>query len=92
MRLDRVFLVFAVVVGVAVGVVIVLVPQSRNIGLAPYFWVLIAFALFEGVAVYRRGSGMGPPSSMPTRLIGFALALGLMVLIPWAGGVELKLY
>ena len=48
MRLDRVFLVFAVVVGVAVGVVIVLVPQSRNIGLAPYFWVLIAFALFEG--------------------------------------------
>jgi len=54
--------------------------------------VLIAFALFEGVAVYRRGSGMGPPISMPTRLIGFALALGLMVLIPWAGGVELKLY
>jgi hypothetical protein len=92
MRLDRVFLVFAVVVGVAVGVVIVLVPQSRSIGLAPYFWVLIAFALFEGVAVYRRGSGMGSPISMPTRLIGFALALGLMVLIPWAGGVELKLY
>jgi hypothetical protein len=92
MRLDRIFLVFAVLVGVAVGGVIVLVPQSRSIGLAPYFWVLIAFALFEGIAIYRRGGGMSPPISMPTRLIGFALALGLMVLIPWAAGAELKLF
>ena len=92
MKLDRFFIAFAVLVGVAVGGVIVLVPQSRTIGLAPYFWILIAFALFEGVAVYRRGSGMGPPISMPARLIGFVIALALMLLIPWAAGVELKLF
>ena len=44
---------------IAVGGVIVLVPQSRTIGLAPYFWVLIAFALFEGVAYFRRGGAAG---------------------------------
>jgi hypothetical protein len=92
MRYDRVFLVFAVLVGVLSGGVILLVPQSRSIGLAPYFWVLIAFALFEGYLLYHRGRGIGPPISMPTRLIGFALALGLMVLIPWVGGAELKLF
>jgi hypothetical protein len=52
---DRIFLAFALVVGIAVGGVIVLVPQSRAIGLAPYFWVLIAFALFEGAIYARRG-------------------------------------
>ena len=92
MTIDRIFIVFAVVVGLAVGNVIVLVPQSRSIGLAPYFWVLIAIALFEGVAVYLRGSGMAPPITMPTRLTGFAIALALMVIIPWMMGVELKMF
>jgi hypothetical protein len=88
MNLDRVFLVFALLVGVAVGGIIVLVPKSLEIGLAPYFWVLIAFALFEGVA---HALGKRPPIAMRTRLIGFALALALMFLIPMAAGIQVKL-
>jgi hypothetical protein len=90
MNLDRLFLVFALLVGVAVGGIIVLVPKSLEIGLAPYFWVLIAFALFEGVA-FARGGGKGPPIAMRTRLIGFGLALALMFLIPMAAGIQVKL-
>jgi hypothetical protein len=90
--INRIFIVFAIVVGVATGAVIVLVPQSRTIGLAPYFWVLIAFALFEGIVHWRRGRAAGPPITMPARLIGFAIALALMVLIPRAAGIELKIF
>ncbi len=92
MSIDRIFIVFAVIVGIAVGGVIVLMPQSRTIALAPYFWVLIAFALFEGIVHWRRGAGSGPPVTMPTRIIGFAIALALMVLIPFAAGIDMKIF
>ena len=89
--IDRIFLVFSAVVGGAIGVALVMVPQARALSLPPYFWVLIAFALFEAAAVYLRGQGVAPPIAMATRLIGFAIALALMVLIPLAAGVPLKL-
>jgi hypothetical protein len=91
-NINRIFFVFAFLIGIAAGGIIVLVPQSRTIGLPPYFWVLIAFALFEGVAHFRRGAAAGPPISMPTRLIGFAVALALMVFIPMAAGIEMKMF
>ena len=62
MSTDRIFIAFALVVGIAVGGVIVLVPQSRAIGLAPYFWVLIAFALFEGQSMHDAAARRGPRS------------------------------
>ena len=92
MSTDRIFIAFALVVGIAVGGVIVLVPHSRAIGLAPYFWVLIAFALFEGAIYARRGRAAGPPISMQTRIIGFAIALALMFFIPLAAGIEVKMF
>ncbi len=91
MSIDRIFLVFAFIVGVAVGGVIVLVPQSRDLSLAPYFWVLIAFALFEGMSHLRRGSPAAPAIAMQTRIIGFVIALALMFLIPMAAGIQVKL-
>jgi hypothetical protein len=90
--IDRIFIAFAIIVGAACGGVIVLVPQSRTIGLAPYFWVLIAFALFEAIVHLRRGLAAGPAVTMPARLIGFAIALALMVLIPMAAGIELTIF
>jgi hypothetical protein len=92
MSTDRIFLVFAFIVGLAVGGVIVLVPQSRDVSLAPYFWVLIAFALFEGIAHFRRGGTASPAISMQTRIIGFAIALALMVFIPMAAGIQGKFF
>jgi hypothetical protein len=90
---DRIFLVFALIVGLAVGGTLVLVPPSRTFVLPPYFWLLIAFALFEGGLVYaRRGGGSGPPITMQTRLIGFGIALALMLLIPMWAGVQIKLF
>ena len=92
MSTDRIFIVFAILVGAISGAVIVWVPQSRTIGLAPYFWILIAFALFEGVVYARRGPTAGPPIAMVTRLMGFAVALALLVLIPMWAGVQLTYF
>ncbi len=92
MTIERLFLVFALAVGLAVGGAIVLVPASRTFSLPPYFWVLIAFVVFEGIAFAMRGSAAGPPVTMQTRLIGFGIALGLMLIIPMMAGVQVKLF
>ena len=92
MSTDRIFLVFAAVLGAAIGAILVAVPQSRTAALPPYFWILIAFALFEASAIYLRGGAFAPPIAMATRLVGFAIALALMVLIPLAAGAPLKLF
>ena len=76
MTIDRVFFVYSAVLGVVVGAVLLMMPQSREVALGPFFWVLIGIALFEAVAVYRRGGlANGPPMAMPTRLIGFFIAV-----------------
>jgi hypothetical protein len=86
------FLVFALFVGLTAGNIIMLVPQSRTIGLEPYYWVLIALALFEIVVFLRRGGAGGPPVTMLTRLSGFIIALALMFLIPMVAGIDVKYF
>ena len=91
MDISRIFLVFAGIVGIAVGGTIVLFPQSRDFVVAPYFWVLIAFGLFE-LLVFVRSNTKGPPITAQTRIIGFVIALALMILIPVAAGMPLKIF
>ena len=55
MTIDRVFFVYSAALGVAVGAILLTVPESRTLSLGPYFWVLIGIALFEAVGVYLRG-------------------------------------
>jgi hypothetical protein len=90
MTTERIFIIYTLVVGLAIGGVLVWVPQSRTIGLEPYFWVLIALALFEAVAYAWPGRTPGPLISMPARVIGFAIALALMYFIPVAAGIQVK--
>ena len=78
----------ALVCGIAAGTISVMFPQSSTMVVSPYFWVLIAVALFETVAIYLRGFEFGPPLTMRTRVLGFCLAVGTMVVIRLGGGVE----
>lgn len=52
---NRLFLLFMGIVGAAVGLILVLVPHSRDFRLPPYFWVLIAMAVFESSYLLGRG-------------------------------------
>jgi hypothetical protein len=88
MTIERVFWVYSAVLGVIVGAVLLLVPESRNLSLGPYFWVLIGIAAFEAVAVYRRGGlANGPPMTMTTRLIGFFIAVVPMLFVRLTAGI-----
>ncbi len=91
MNIGRIFLGFAVIVGLAVAGAIVLFPQSRDFAVAPYFWVLIAFGLFE-LAVFARSGAAGPPISAQTRIVGFVIALALMIVLPVAAGMPLRIF
>ncbi|MCW5692369.1 MAG: hypothetical protein KIT48_08395 [Pseudolabrys sp.] len=86
-RIDWIFFGFCLVTGIAAGVISVMVPESGTMAVSPYFWVLIAVALFETVAIYLRGFEYGPPLTMKTRVLGFCLGIGAMVVIRLGGGV-----
>jgi hypothetical protein len=92
MTTARIFILYSFLVGLATGSILVWVPKSRTIGLEPYFWVLIALALFEVIAYTRRGREPGPPVSMAVRIAGFVIGLVLMYVIPLAAGVDVKYF
>ena len=78
--------------GIAVGVLLVIKPQARDFLVPPYFWILIAMALFE-FAAYARGRGApGTTVAMEMRLLGFVLAIVLMVVIPIVAGSPGRLF
>lgn len=88
MTIEGVFFGYCAVLGVAVGAVLMYVPESRTLSLGPYFWVLIGIGLFEAIAVYLRGGlANGPPMTMQTRLIGFAIAVVPLLFVRATAGV-----
>jgi hypothetical protein len=92
MTMDRIFLAFMAVAGIVVGAILVIEPESRNYRIAPYFWVLIAMVVFE-LAAYARGRGApGTMISTEARLLGFVLAIILMVSIPIVAGSPGRLF
>jgi hypothetical protein len=91
MTINHVFFAFMVLVGAAVGIALVIAPQLRDFRLSPYFWVLIAMAVFE-LAAFARGRGApGTVVAMEARLLGFLLAIVLMVVIPIIAGSPARL-
>jgi hypothetical protein len=92
LTINHVFLAFMTVTGAAVGIVLVMAPQIRDFRVSPYFWVLIAMAMFE-LAAFARGRGEpGTVVAMEARLCGFVLAIVLMVVIPILFGSSARLF
>ena len=92
MTIDRIFLAFMAACGIAAGIVLIAAPEARNMRIAPYFWVLIAMALFE-LASYARGRGaVGTTISIEARLLGLVIGVVLMVLLPVLAGSPGKLF
>ena len=86
MTIDRIFIVFMGLCGLILAGLVLLFPQSRDIGISPYFWVLIPMAIFEVAAFARTRGGPGSVIGMETRLIGFVIAIALLLLIPYLAG------
>ena len=54
--INRFFLGFMIVAGLAAGAALVVKPELRDFRISPYFWILIAMAVFD-VAAFARGRG-----------------------------------
>jgi hypothetical protein len=86
MTIDRIFIVFMALCGLILAGLVLLFPHSRDIGIPPYFWVLIPMAIFEVAAFARSRGAPGSVIAMETRLIGFVIAIALLLLIPYLAG------
>ena len=84
--IDRIFLVFMIMCGLMLAGLVLLFPQSKDLGIPPYFWVLIPMAIFEVTAFARSRGAPGSVIAMQTRLIGLVIALALLMLIPYLAG------
>ncbi|TMI98327.1 MAG: hypothetical protein E6G97_26315 [Alphaproteobacteria bacterium] len=90
--INRIFLGFMIVAGLAAGFVLVAKPELRDFRISPYFWILIAMALFE-LAAFARGRGApGTMLAIEIRLLGFVLAIVLMVAVPILAGSPARLF
>ena len=90
--INRVFLGFMIAAGLAAGLVLVARPELRDFRISPYFWILIAMALFEFAAFARGRGAPGTTIAMEIRLLGFVLAVVLMVAIPVVAGSPGRLF
>ena len=79
-------------VGLAAGVVLIAIPQAHDWGVSPYFWILIAMALFEIILFAFWRGAPGRVISNGARLLGFVVAAVIMVMLPILAGSPAKLF
>lgn len=92
MTIDRLFIGYMTLVGLAVGAILVVAPQVGDFFLKPYFWVLIAVGLYDGGIILYRRNTPGPMLSTQARLLGFVIGIVLMVLAPTFAGSPARFF
>jgi hypothetical protein len=90
--INRWFLGFMSVAGLAAGSALIAKPELRDFRISPYFWILIAMALFEFAAFARGRGAPGTMIAMEIRLLGFIVAVVLMVALPVIAGSPGRLF
>ena len=90
--IDRIFLGYTLLAGLAAGAVLVAKPELRDFGISPFFWIVIAMAAFELMCFARGGGAPGATITMGIRLVGFALALAMMIAVQAAAGSPVRFF
>jgi hypothetical protein len=92
MTTDHIFLGFMGAVGIAAGAILIAKPETRDLRVPPYFWVLIAMVFFE-VTLFAFWRGVpGRMVSNGARLLGFVLAVVTMIVMPILAGSPGRLF
>jgi hypothetical protein len=92
MMTDHIFIGFMGAVGFAAGAILIAMPETRDLRVPPYFWVLIAMGLFE-ITLFAFWRGVpGRMVSNGARLLGFVLAIVIMVVMPILAGSPGRLF
>jgi hypothetical protein len=92
MTIDHIFLGFMTAVGIAAGGILIAMPETRDLRIPPYFWVLVAMILFE-VTLFAFFRGVpGRMVSNGARLLGFVLAVVILIVMPILAGSPGRLF
>jgi len=89
---DHIFIGFMAATGVVAGAILISFPEAREFRVPPYFWVLIAMALFEVAFVAFFRGVAGRTITNGARLLGFVLAIVIMVVLPILAGAPGRLF
>jgi hypothetical protein len=92
MSLDKTFYFFMAGVGIFTGLVLVRSPEAATLAIKPYFWILIAVAAFDLVSFLRGAAKTGGMLNLNQRMLGFAIGLIWMLLIPYVAGTSIKYF
>ena len=93
MTIDRLFFGYMALVGALTGAILVAVPRAGESWFKPYFWVLLAVAVFEGATfLLQPGQTAKKALSMEARLLGFVIGIVLMIAIPTLAGSSARFY
>ncbi len=79
-------------VGAAAGAILIALPRAQDFAIKPYFWVMIAVALFDLGAYVLGRNAPGTMLAMNARLLGFVIGVVLMVVIPTLAGASVKFF
>ena len=92
MTMDKLFFGYMALVGAASGALLVAFPHSQDFFIKPYFWVMIAVAVFDLAAYARARNAPGTMLAMNARLLGFVIGVVLMVVIPTLAGSTVRFF
>ncbi len=81
------------VVGALTAAILIAIPTAGDTWFKPYFWVLIAVALFDAVVfLLRQNQPAQPMVSIEAKLLGFVIGILVMVAIPTLAGSSSRFF
>jgi hypothetical protein len=90
---DRLFFGYIAAVGILAGVILIVAPGTGDSWFKPYFWVLIAVALFDGAVLLLRQAGRPAAAvSIEAKLLGFVIGIVLMIAVSKFAGSPAQLF
>ena len=92
MTVDRIFFGYMALAGLVAGAILVAAPAAQGFFIKPYFWVVLAIMLFDVAAYLHARNAPGTMLTMSARLLGFVIAVVLMVAIPTLAGSPVKFF
>jgi hypothetical protein len=92
MTTRHIFLAYMAAVGLAAGAIIVAAPEVTAFWLKPWFWVLIAVAVFDGALFLISRAAPTAMLPMDARMLGFVIGALLMLAIPTMAGAPANLF
>jgi hypothetical protein len=83
LTINHIFFGYMALVGVSTGAVLIAMPSAGDGWFKPYFWVLVAVAVFDvTIFLLQRARPAMTAVPMEAKLLGFVIGIVSMVAIP----------